>query len=224
MHQLKPSIPRNILKVFVIHSKLSQFVSIPIMLLGTLVVGVALLFRSSLGLPDQARLFSDIYQDAKMSTTDVSYEEGSWGTGPEANVSGFRFYQETTSKFRVKSLPDIPFDIGELYSGQVPIAKEDPSRNLFFLFQPKIGAPTDTLTIWVCCGSDVELTTADYSSSMVGQDAVLSKVSKSSNTSTLSLNLHQASSKKMAVTSGKTIVQLLISTSMRGSDSPTCFG
>jgi len=43
----------------------------------------------------------------------------------------------------------MPFNIGEMYSGLMPIDANDLTRALFFLFQPTIGAPTDTLTIWV---------------------------------------------------------------------------
>jgi hypothetical protein len=53
------------------------------------------------------------------------------------------------SAFRVKSLPDVPFSVGEMYSGLMPIKAGDSSRQLFFIFQPSIGPPTDTLTIWL---------------------------------------------------------------------------
>jgi carboxypeptidase D len=51
--------------------------------------------------------------------------------------------------YQVTSLPDVPFDIGELYSGLVPIDVKDPSRELFFVFQPTIGAPVDEIVIWL---------------------------------------------------------------------------
>jgi carboxypeptidase D len=46
-------------------------------------------------------------------------------------------------------LPLVDFDIGELYAGLVPINTSDPSRALFFVFQPTVGAPVDEITIWL---------------------------------------------------------------------------
>lgn len=36
----------------------------------------------------------------------------------------------------------------EMYSGLIPIDENDPSRALFFVFQPKVGAPVDEITFW----------------------------------------------------------------------------
>ena len=41
------------------------------------------------------------------------------------------------------------FDIGEMYSGLIPIDMDDPSRALFFVFQPTDGPPVDEVTIWL---------------------------------------------------------------------------
>jgi carboxypeptidase D len=49
----------------------------------------------------------------------------------------------------VKSLPDVPFDLGEIYSGNIPIKAGDKSKELFFVFQPTINAPVDEITIWM---------------------------------------------------------------------------
>lgn len=49
----------------------------------------------------------------------------------------------------MESLPDVPFDVGELYSGSVPIEKGNSSRTLFFVFQPTVGEPVDEITIEV---------------------------------------------------------------------------
>ena len=49
----------------------------------------------------------------------------------------------------MKNLPDVKFDIGEMYSGSVPIDKGNKSRELFFIFQPTIGEPVDEVTIWL---------------------------------------------------------------------------
>ncbi len=43
----------------------------------------------------------------------------------------------------------MPYDIGEMYSGLVPIELNDTSRQLFFVWQPTIGDPVDEVTIWL---------------------------------------------------------------------------
>ncbi|KAF2395919.1 alpha/beta-hydrolase [Trichodelitschia bisporula] len=68
---------------------------------------------------------------------------------PVEDTANFRFYSELTAPFRVTSLPDIPFPVGELYSGNLPISASDPSRTLFFVFQPRVGEPVDEITIWL---------------------------------------------------------------------------
>lgn len=54
-----------------------------------------------------------------------------------------------TPDFFVSSLPDINFDLGELYSGLMPIDYSNTSEALFFVFQPTIGEPVDEVTIWL---------------------------------------------------------------------------
>ncbi|GES66077.1 serine-type carboxypeptidase F [Aspergillus terreus] len=61
----------------------------------------------------------------------------------------FRFLSHETKPYLVNSLPDVDFDIGEMYSGLVPIEKDNSSRSLFFVFQPTIGEPVDEITIWL---------------------------------------------------------------------------
>ncbi|KAG4420523.1 hypothetical protein IFR04_006343 [Cadophora malorum] len=61
----------------------------------------------------------------------------------------FRFLNADTKPFQVTSLPEINYDIGEMYSGLIPIDMEDPSRALFFVFQPTDGPPVDEVTIWL---------------------------------------------------------------------------
>lgn len=52
--------------------------------------------------------------------------------------------------YRVTSLPDVPFNVGEMYSGLIPVKVDDTSRQLFFVYQPKIaGPPVDEITIWM---------------------------------------------------------------------------
>jgi carboxypeptidase D len=36
-----------------------------------------------------------------------------------------------------------------MYSGTLPIKAGDTSRELFYIFQPTIGAPVDEITIWL---------------------------------------------------------------------------
>ena len=47
------------------------------------------------------------------------------------------------------SLPDVPFDVGELYAGLIPINYTNTSNALFFIFQPTIGEPVDEVTIYL---------------------------------------------------------------------------
>ncbi|KAF2396902.1 alpha/beta-hydrolase [Trichodelitschia bisporula] len=58
-----------------------------------------------------------------------------------------RFLSDNTKGFFVNSLPNVPYDLGELYSGQLPVGN-DTSRNMFFAFQPTVGAPVDELVVW----------------------------------------------------------------------------
>ncbi|TAQ90069.1 hypothetical protein B7494_g1616 [Chlorociboria aeruginascens] len=65
------------------------------------------------------------------------------------NKNNYRYYSPETAPYFVESLPEVPFDLGEIYSGLVPIDKDDPSRALFYVFQPTIGEPVDEVTIWL---------------------------------------------------------------------------
>ena len=67
----------------------------------------------------------------------------------QSDTSSFRFLNSKTSSFQVESLPDVPFNIGEMYSGLMPIKSGDKSRELFFVFQPTVGEPVDELVIWM---------------------------------------------------------------------------
>ena len=49
----------------------------------------------------------------------------------------------------MKSLPEVPYDIGEMYAGLIPINYTNNSNALFFIFQPTIGPPVDELTIFL---------------------------------------------------------------------------
>ena len=58
-------------------------------------------------------------------------------------------YANYTLAYRVTSLPDVPFDIGELYAGLIPIDLKNKSRALYFVYQPTIGKPVDEIVIWL---------------------------------------------------------------------------
>ncbi|RAL58922.1 hypothetical protein DID88_009213 [Monilinia fructigena] len=60
-----------------------------------------------------------------------------------------QFLNGRTEKYRVESLPDIPFDIGEMYAGLMPIDMKNKSRGLYFVFEPTVGEPVDEVTIWL---------------------------------------------------------------------------
>ena len=51
--------------------------------------------------------------------------------------------------YLVHNLPEVDADIGEMYSGLIPIDSKNTSRALFFIFQPTIGQPVDEITIWL---------------------------------------------------------------------------
>ncbi|KAH8814810.1 putative pheromone processing carboxypeptidase [Xylogone sp. PMI_703] len=61
----------------------------------------------------------------------------------------FRFLNDKTRPYVVESLPEVNFDLGEMYSGNIPIDIHNDSRSLFFIFQPTVGAPVDEITIWL---------------------------------------------------------------------------
>lgn len=48
----------------------------------------------------------------------------------------------------MESLPLIDLDIGEFYSGMMPVNESIPNSEMFFVFQPRVGEPVDEITIW----------------------------------------------------------------------------
>ena len=52
-------------------------------------------------------------------------------------------------------MPQVHYDIGEMYGGQIPIDESDPSRLLYFVFKPAIdaSAPNDEVTIYLNVGT-----------------------------------------------------------------------
>ncbi|TKA39187.1 hypothetical protein B0A54_08496 [Friedmanniomyces endolithicus] len=68
----------------------------------------------------------------------------------ERTTSQRRYYNDKTKDYFVESLPEIPQSfLTEMYSGLMPIDENDPSRALFFVFQPRIGDPVDEIVIWM---------------------------------------------------------------------------
>ena len=52
------------------------------------------------------------------------------------------------AEYHVTSMPDVDFKLGEMYAGNIPIGS-NASEALYFVFHPKLGAPTEDLTIWL---------------------------------------------------------------------------
>ncbi|CAG7920545.1 unnamed protein product [Penicillium olsonii] len=61
------------------------------------------------------------------------------------DTSNYRFLTNKTKPHVVESLPDVHYELGEMYSGFLP-ARDNTS--LFYIFQPKIGEPSNDLTVW----------------------------------------------------------------------------
>jgi carboxypeptidase D len=99
-------------------------------------------FRTFIGVALGASLASAVPLSASLDET-VELEKR------QAGNSTFRFLNSNTSPFQVKSLPDVPFDLGEMYSGLMPITTGDKSRELFFVFQPTTGEKVDEITVWM---------------------------------------------------------------------------
>lgn len=91
--------------------------------------------------------FSD-FSHRKQKRVDEALYKNQVRASATNSSSGFRYLNEKTEPYRVESLPSVPFDVGELYSGLVPVY-EDPSRALFFVFSPTTGDPVDEVTIWL---------------------------------------------------------------------------
>ncbi|KAH9222741.1 carboxypeptidase S3, penicillopeptidase S3, CPD-S3 [Leptodontidium sp. 2 PMI_412] len=91
------------------------------------------------------QLFSK--EEVKQATGDAT-SEGGTNAKSERSIA-FRFLNNDTDKYKVNSLPDVPFDVGEMYAGMIPIDMNDKTRALYFVFQPTIDIPVDDITIWL---------------------------------------------------------------------------
>ncbi|KIR57664.1 carboxypeptidase D [Cryptococcus bacillisporus CA1873] len=94
-------------------------------------------------------LATDEEAKKEVLTTRKSKTKDKCHARPERCPETKRFYNDKTSEFFVESLPDVPFDLGEIYSGLIPIDYSNQSEALFFVFQPKLGECSDDLTIWL---------------------------------------------------------------------------
>lgn len=65
---------------------------------------------------------------------------------PDVRLS--RFQNERTEEYLVKSLPEFPAELPEMYSGSLPIFGNQ-NRSLFFVFQPAAHEAVDEVTIWL---------------------------------------------------------------------------
>lgn len=66
-----------------------------------------------------------------------------------ATAQEYRYKNPQSTPYLIETLPDINFDINELYGGSVAINESDPSRSLYFLFKPAQGKASEDLTIWL---------------------------------------------------------------------------
>ena len=72
------------------------------------------------------------------------------GTSDASPTSSYKFYNKRTASYLVSSLPLVDFPIGELYTGNVPIDKNDLNRTLFFAFKPATTAErVNHTTVWL---------------------------------------------------------------------------
>ncbi|CAI7672312.1 unnamed protein product [Penicillium bialowiezense] len=62
------------------------------------------------------------------------------------DTSSYRFLTNKTKSHVVESLPDFHYELGEMYSGFMPVRD---NASLFYIFQPKIGEPSNDLTVWL---------------------------------------------------------------------------
>jgi Serine carboxypeptidase len=102
-------------------------------------------------------------QETRSVVTRRAEPRGSGNDSHGYSNSSFRFYNEKTARrstvttfghisrntaYFIKSLPDFPFNLGEIYSGNIPVDLNDTTRQLFFVFQPTTGPPVDEITLF----------------------------------------------------------------------------
>ena len=78
----------------------------------------------------------------------------------ELSLPLVNFHTNPIPAYQVTSLPDVPYNIGEMYAGLVPIDERNKSRALYFIFQPTIGPKVDEITIWLNGGPGMSQTLA----------------------------------------------------------------
>ncbi|KAL9067164.1 MAG: hypothetical protein Q9161_007060 [Pseudevernia consocians] len=112
---------------------------------GALIIDVATALKHP-HLRDVSRRGQD---KANKAVHQATYEKLSARQTNSSTSATSTFLTSSTSKYKIDSLPDVNFDIGEMYSGLIPIDEKNASRALFFMFNPTIGEPVDEVTIWL---------------------------------------------------------------------------
>ncbi|AAW42489.1 hypothetical protein CNBC1420 [Cryptococcus deneoformans B-3501A] len=135
----------------------TQFLNAPFVEMWYKLISVALLALTSGSIVDNAPDFSALISRkpsalaAQKEARKGLVERGTLGHNQlfARDSSDRKFYNNKTSEFFIESLPDIPYDLGEIYSGLIPIDYSNQSEALFFVFQPKLGEPSEDITIWL---------------------------------------------------------------------------
>jgi len=119
------------------------------------------------------QIFRQASADRSASLRENSQQLSQNPIATSKSKEGYRYYNDETSgtptsllslyipilmlnqylAYFVESMPDVPFPLGELYSGSLPIRTKASTFNgngsLFFFFAPKFGYPVDELVIWL---------------------------------------------------------------------------
>jgi carboxypeptidase D len=116
-------------------------------------VVIALLLQGSIAIPTQAEQPNSFSQlnnvaHAKLSSPQ-RHESASDSKRSPGSQSSFRYLNDQTAPFQVTSLPEVMFDIGEIYSGSLSTGTSSSDGEYFFVFQPSIADPVNEVTIWL---------------------------------------------------------------------------
>lgn len=156
--------------------------------------------------------FSD-FSHRKQQRVDAALSRHQIRDSPTNSTSSFRYLTNQTEAYRVESLPSVPFDVGELYSGLVPVY-DDPSRALFFFFAPTTGDPVDEVTIWLNGGPGCSSLEGFFQENVRMKPAILPTCSGIADM----IDFHRDHS------SGSQALISLYKTHIPGPISPTCYG
>lgn len=108
----------------------------------------AALRGGGIGVWDPLRLHAPAMNEAQAAPKILARNNG---TDKDCNTTkpAYRYRTAATEAYFVSSLPDVDFDFGEMYAGSIAIDPKNESESLFFVFSPKIGEPSDDITIWL---------------------------------------------------------------------------